>query len=224
MRTLKLFTILLVGLSFLFLPSCQQENVVEPQQEEASSIQELPYQQEITVTDSLEKNKIVLRFSSRNPLTEELLATYSFGIQPLFEMPSDTSKEAPEAGKTITARPDLESSIRIEIISKELEEGAIGLILNNEPHKKEVAKTNQIYDFDFIAHNDYIYVENKYYSSNFLSVAFGTKLVPYGNWVPIASHNLPPNIYQWYYKPYSYMMRAYLSYPSGVYWRIYVAL
>lgn len=135
MKTLTFFVIFFAGLSFFFLPSCQQEETIEPEIEKAESFnfKELPYHDEITITDSLQKNTIVLRFSSKNPLPADIEFASSLKIEPVFETPEMPERKPLSSTESRVDTPDLENQIWIEIVSEDLEDGAKGVRIINNP-------------------------------------------------------------------------------------------
>lgn len=127
--------ITLVAVLFAILFSaCEKEEITSSEQLSNSTEEVLPFQKEVNLTDATGKNSLVVRFSS---LTKEQLRdkeiSSRYRIEPIFEAPEIEVANIAEATAKENAPSEKRLNLRIEIISRELEEGAIGLKLVHQP-------------------------------------------------------------------------------------------
>lgn len=124
MKTFKIafasFTLALVAFASLLVTSCQKETLYPPIDESVL------FTKDITVTDRSGKNSAVIRLSSAN---ESALTAVDYSkvieIEPIFEAPTAENAEVQALQEDVA--DDNSGGINLEIVSQQLEKGAIGL-------------------------------------------------------------------------------------------------
>ena len=141
-------TILIVAVfSSLFLMSSCEKEKFSTTGTPASPVEEvnpLPFQKEVAFTDSTGKNSVIVRFSAtKESLLQEIPNWFS--IEPIFEIPkidepSVANSQSVEEEPAQRRRPG-EVDFNIEVLSQQLEEGALGVKLSYMPVHWEYART-----------------------------------------------------------------------------------
>ncbi len=142
MKTFKFrfatFTFAVITFATLFFASCQKEQfqpeAINPPTEQEQAL----VSKEVAFTDASGKNTAVIRFSTNDPaLFDELDVSTLFSIEPVFEIFEEESHA--EAGSEAEGDiPAVKTTLDFEIISQQLEPGAIALTLVYEPKSNAV--------------------------------------------------------------------------------------
>lgn len=115
--------LVMTAFASLLIFSCQKENLESPIVEPAL------FTKEITITDRSGKNSAVIQLSSTD---ESALTVMDYSkvikIEPIFEVPEVDKVEGQATYEDVPK--DNSGGINLEIVSRQLEEGAIGLKLN----------------------------------------------------------------------------------------------
>lgn len=197
MKTFKLIPFAVLAAAALLLASCQKENISEPAT--ASRL--------VTLTDQSGKNTVTLRLSADAALLDQTDWTTFVSLEPVFQAPDIAAFNEPSEALEIPAAGAQE--VRMELMSQQLEPGAVGVTLRFRGNADAAAERWQwvttfttSYDrvkvtTNYNCHDVYYYKRPYSYSGFSLMAAFFNRCSP-GSWTSassIPSYQMQAKIY-----------------------------
>lgn len=203
--TFATLTLLTTITASFFTSSCQKESLTSAADEPAL------FTKDVVVADKSGRNTAVIRLSSTN---ESLLGNLDFfkaiEIEPVFEAPSEIAGDQTPAQEDAAFSGD---GVQIEIISQQLEQGAIGLNLRINQAATDAPQERAVLTFTFITSYDHIKVKANVGCHNLSYYRQPTSNASF-IWMATFYNVCPPWFTQASSVP-SYRMKAVIAYNPG---------